>query len=111
MIEVKDRNDLLDHREHFLDNCGSVSSRGRKEQGISWAEQLQGPARLWGDPHGEEDLSQVSRGRMPPAPGFCLVPREMNELHLPDVEGPGMNSTKSTTMTAPFIGHFGSMAE
>lgn len=61
-----------------------------------------------GDPHGEEDLGQASGGRMPSAVWW---PGEMNELRLSDVEGPGMNSTKSTAMTAPFIGRFGSMAE
>lgn len=111
MIEVKDRNDLLDHREHFLDNRGSVSLMGRKEhkfhplsssKGQQWGVETLMVRKTWAKSAGAGCLQH---------PASVWWPRQMNELRLSDVEGPGMNSTKSTTMTAPFIGRFGSMAE
>lgn len=111
MTEVKDRNDLLDHREHFLDNCGSVSSVGRKEhkfhrlsssEGQQWCVETLMVRKTWANSAGAGCLQH---------PASVWWPYEMNELRLSDVQGPGMNSTKSTAMTAPFIGRFGSMAE
>lgn len=40
---------------------------------ISEAEPFQGPIVAYGDPHPEEDLSQLGRDRMPSPPGFCWV--------------------------------------
>lgn len=72
MIEVKDRNDLLDHCQHFLDNRGSVSLMGRKEPKFhpvssSKGQQWGGETLMVGRPEPNQG------GWMPSAPRFCLV--------------------------------------